>query len=221
MAKLVFMPEEKVLAAVKAARENSKQRKFKQTFSLSINLKNLDMKKPDSKIKTEIILPHGLSEGLKVGIFADALLPQAKAIEGVSVIRRDEIDSYGKNKKAMKIMAGQCWTFLAEAPLMPSVGKAFGPVLAVRNKMPKPIPPQLPNLKGAVDVARKTVRVALKESPVVQVPVGSEDFDDNKIAENIEAVIKAIETAAPKGKENLRNAYLKLTMGKPVKLELR
>ena len=215
------MPEEKVLAAVKAARESSKQRKFKQAFSLSINLKNLDMKKPDSKIKTEIVLPHGFGKESNVGIFADVLLPQAKVIEGVSVVRKDEIDSYGKNKKAMKILAGQCWSFLAEAPLMPAVGKAFGPVLAVRNKMPKPIPPQLPNLKAAVDAARKTVRVALKESPVVQVPVGSETLADEKIAENIEAVIKAIETAAPKGKENLRNAYLKLTMGKPVKFDLK
>ena len=215
------MAEEKILNAVKAVREQSKQRKFKQAFSLSINLKNLDMKKPDSKIKTEIILPHGFGKESNVGIFADALLPQAKALENVSVVRKDEIDSYGKNKKAMKILAGQCWSFLAEAPLMPAVGKAFGPVLAVRNKMPKPIPPQLPNLKGAVDIARKTVRVALKESPVAQVPVGSETLADEKIAENIEAVIKAIETAAPKGKENLRNAYLKLTMGKPVKFDLK
>ena len=218
---MIFIVEEKTLAVVKACRENSKQRKFKQTFSLAINLKNLDMKKPDSKIKTEIILPHGLGEGLRVGIFADALLPQTKDLEDVSVVRRDEIDSYGKNKKAMKALANQCWIFLAEAPLMPSVGKAFGPVLAVRNKMPKPLPPQLANLKAAVEVAKKTVKVALKESPVVQIPVGSEDFDDNKIAENIEAALKAIEAAAPKGKENLKNAYLKLTMGKPAKLELR
>lgn len=215
------MSDEKILNAVKAARENSKQRKFKQAFSLSINLKNLDMKKPDSKIKAEIILPHGFGKENVVGVFADALLPQAKALEGVSVIRKDEIDSYGRNKKAMKALANNCWTFLAEAPLMPSVGKAFGPVLAVRNKMPKPIPPQLQNLKGSVDIARKTVRVALKESPVVQVPVGSESLEDEKVAENIEAILKAIETAAPKGKENLRNAFLKLTMGKPAKIELR
>lgn len=215
------MPDEKFLAAIKAAREGSKERKFKQTFSLIINLKNLDMKKPESKIKTEISLPHGFGKDRKIGVFADALVPQAKSLEDVFLIRKEEIESYGRNKKLMKNVARECWSFVSEAPLMPAVGKAFGPVLAVRNKMPKPIPPQLQNLKGAVELAKKSVRVALKDSPVVQIPIGSEDFDDNKVAENIEVAIKAMETAAPKGKENLKNAFLKLTMGKPVKIELK
>lgn len=204
---------------VKKARESAKTRKFEQTFDLAIGLRGLDMKKPESKIKTQASLPHGLGKPVKIGVFADALIPQAKAMgESIILIRKDEIEPLGKDKRSAKKMARRCRMFFAEAPLMPLVGKFLGPVLAVRNKMPKPIPPTLPNLKGLIEKNNNLVDVVIKNTPVIHCPVGAEKMEDQKIADNVNAVLNVVKTALPNGKDNIRNCYLKLTMGKPVKV---
>ncbi len=208
---------EKTLAAIKKARESSK-RNFKQSFDLSINLKNVDLKRPENKVKTEVTLPHPVATIAKVGIFADLLIPKAKDINDLVLIRKDQIDSYAQNKKAAKALANSCIAFVAEAPLMPQVAKVLGPFLAVRNKMPKPIPPAIADLKPIVERSKNSVRLILKDSPVVNCRIGFEDMDDNKVSENIEAAIAAVAAALPKGKEQIKNAFVKLTMGKPAKI---
>ena len=50
--------KQKILEAIKLAREKSKERKFSQSFDLIINLKEFDIKK-EAKIDDFITLPHG------------------------------------------------------------------------------------------------------------------------------------------------------------------
>ena len=211
-----IMELEKIIEAVKKARE-SKKRNFNQSFDLSVNLKSIDLKKPENKIKTEVVLPNGLGRPVKVGFIADTLIPQVKDLENVVLVRKDQLDFYGKNKKETKRLAEQCYSFVAEAPLMPLVGKNLGQVLAVRNKMPKPVPPTV-NVIGLIETVSKTVRLAVKDSPVLHCIIGAEDMPDEKVAENIDAVIKVVLAALPKGKEQVKDAYVKLTMGKPAKV---
>lgn len=214
------MERKSILEAVKKLRESEK-RNFKQTFDLAINLKNIDLKKPENRIKTEVYLPNGTGKKPKIGIFADALIPNIKhlADESVILIRKDEIENFQRNKKKSKNIAKTCYAFLAEAQLMPLVGKSLGPVLAPRNKMPKPIPPTVPDLKPIIERARNTIKINLKDSPVIHCGIGLEDMDDNAIAENMEAILKTITPILPKGKEQIKNVYLKLTMSKPIKIE--
>jgi large subunit ribosomal protein L1 len=211
------MVNEKILEAVRKAR-NTKKRNFKQTFDLAINLKNIDLKKPENRIKTEIFLPHGLGKKVIIGVIADTLLPQTKELEDVVVIRKDELESLGKDKKSVKKIAKKCLNFVAEAPLMSLVGKHLGQVLGPRNLMPTPVPPTV-DLKSIVERKRKTVRVQLKNSPVIHLPVGSEDMKDEEIAENIEAALKTIIPILPKGKEQIKDIVIKLTMGKSVRVK--
>jgi len=214
----MVMSDKKIVDAIQKARESEK-RNFKQSFDLAINLKSIDMKKPENKIKTEIFIPNGFGGQQKIGVIADSLVPQAKSLENIVLIRKDELETLGKNKKLAKKIANECRYFIAEAPLMPLVGKHLGPVLAVRNLMPTPVPPTA-TIKPMVERASKTIKIALKESPTVHCSVGSEDLDDQKIAENVDTVIKAMIAALPKGKEQIKNAVIKLTMGKPVKFEV-
>jgi len=212
------MAEQKVLDAIKKARD-TKKRNFKQSFDLAINLKNIDLKKPENKIKAEIKIPH-ISRESKIGIIADNLLPQTRDLENIIVIRKDQIEAFGKNKKEAKKLARSCKYFLAEAPLMPAVGKALGPILAPKNLMPSPIPPTTPNLKAIIDQKRDILKVQLKDSPTIHVPVGSEDMKDEEIAENIDVIVRTVMTSLPKGREQVKNIIIKMTMGKPVKVIL-
>jgi len=212
------MVDEKIVEAVKKARD-TKKRNFKQTFDLAINLKNIDLKKPENRFKTEVKLPHGLGKETKIGVIVDSLLPQTNNIENIIVIKKDQLEILGKNKREAKKIANQCKYFLAEAPLMPLVGKFLGPVLAPRNLMPLPIPPNA-NLGAMINEKRNVLKIQLKDSPTIHIPVGTEDMDDQKIAENIDAVIKNIISVLPKGKQQIKDVCLKLTMGKTVRFKL-
>ena len=216
---MLYMVNEKILESIKKARD-SKKRNFKQSFDLAINLKNIDFKKPENKIKTEVNLPHGIGKSVKIGIIADTLTPQTKDLENIVLIRKDQLEGLGKNKKSAKKIAEECLSFIAEAPLMPLVGKHLGPVLATRNRMPTPIPPTTTDLKSIVEQKRNVIRIQLKDSPTIHLPVGTENMDDEKIAENIDAVIKNVISSLPKGKEQIKNFIIKLSMGKPVKFTL-
>lgn len=213
------MVNEKILAAIKSARESSAKRNFRQSFDMAINFRSIDTKKPEGKIKAEVRLPNPPA-GIKIGIFADTSIPQVRKLgDKVILISKDQLEGLAKNKKAAKTLAKQVNGFLAEAPLMPQVAKALGPVLAVRGKMPRPVPPTLPDLGPIVDNAAATVRIAVKDSPVVHMRIGTEDMKDEQIAANVEAVLKVVLAALPKGKEQIKDAIIKLTMGKPIKME--
>ena len=193
------MVNEKIIEAIKKARD-SKKRNFKQSFDLVINLRNIDLKKPENRIRTEVKLPHGLGKETKLGVIADILLPQTSGIENIIVIKKDQLEKFGKNKKEAKKIANQCLSFVAEAPLMPLVGRFLGPILAPRNLMPTPIPPTV-DLKSIVDQRRNIIKIQVKESPTIHLFVGTEDMDDQKISENIDAVIKNVTSKLSKGKE--------------------
>jgi len=212
------MVDEKILEAIKEARE-SKKRNFKQSFDLIINLKNIDLRKAENKIKFEVNIPHLSSKKSKIGVIVDSLASKVKDRDDVYVIKKDELENLGKNKKQVKNIAKECSYFIAEAPLMPLVGKSLGPVLAPRNLMPRPIPPTA-NIEPIIDQARKSIRFHLKDAPVVHLAVGTEDMDDKKIAENVEAVIERTTAGLPKGREQIKNFIIKLTMGKPIKFVL-
>jgi large subunit ribosomal protein L1 len=215
---MIIMADEKLMAAIKKAREDSK-RNFKQAFDLSVNLKGIDLKKPENKVKTEIKMVHPINDST-IGVMAENLLPQARELSGVIVINKAQIEAFGKDKKGAKKLARSCSYLLAEAPLMPLVGKFLGPVLAPKNMMPSPFPPTTQNLKGIVEQKRGIVKVALKDSPTIQMGIGKEEMSDEQVAENADHALKSILAVLPKGREQVKNFIIKLTMGKPVKVVL-
>jgi len=208
----------KLLEKLKRAREDSKKRKFNQTWDFSINLKGVDLKKPEHRFAIDFVLPEGRGKDSKIVIFADASINEAKKSADL-VITRDDIPSYAKDKKKLKELANDYDWFFGEISLMANIGKSFGAILGTRGKMPKPIPPKAP-IKPFVERAKRSTRIAVKSSPVIHIVVGSEDMTDEQIAKNIQAVFNTIKEKLPKGVNSMKSAYIKLTMGKPMKLEV-
>ncbi len=200
--------------AIKEARNT--KRNFKQTFDLIMILKNLDLKKPENRIKTEVNLPKGIGKPAKIAIIADALIPHTKDLENVIIIKKDDLPKM--NKKQVKKVASEVKAFVAEAPLMPLVGKHLGQVLAPRNMMPKPIPPTLTNLKPLLQRLSADVKINVKTTPTVQAPLGIEEMSDEDIEANAKAVINAVSGALPRKKEQIKEILIKTTMGKPIKV---
>jgi large subunit ribosomal protein L1 len=206
------LAEKSTVTAVQKALESAKKRKFTETVELAINLKDVDLSIPKNRIQDDIILPNGRGKAVRICVIGGGELAlKAKAVADL-VITPEEVGTIADNKKDAKKIANSTDYFIAEAPLMAVVGKRLGTVLGPRGKMPKPIPPGA-DPSGMVENLRKSVSIRTKDRMTFHVPVGAADMDPEKIAENIDAVLKRVETRLEKGKMNIASSYVKTTMG--------
>lgn len=198
----------KLQEAISHIRTN-KQRKFSQSFDLIINLKNIDLKKPENRFSKDVQLPHGRGKEINVGVISDKI---------PGGINKAEIESISNNKKKVRELVKNYEFLVCEAPLMPLVGKLLGKYLAPRGKMPKLLPPGRDH-NAAVNELKNSVRARVRDYPVVHVYAGNEKMSDQQIKENAEKILDEISKALPKGKNQIKNVYLKTTMSSPVKIE--
>ena len=108
---------------------------------------------------------------------------------------------------------------------MPAVATNFGRILGPVGKMPSPQLGVLPNedestIKTLISKINSNIRIRVKE-PSLKVGVAKESLKDDEIVENIQTVYKKILENLPKGIDNIRSIKIKLTMGKPVTVDIR
>jgi len=65
-----------------------------------------------------------------------------------------------------------------------------------------------------------SIKIRVKESSI-KVLIGKEKMSDAQIEENILAVYNGIVNVLPTNKENVRSVMIKLTMSKPVVVEIK
>lgn len=208
-----------LLSAVKMARAASPKRNFSQSFEIQIALKEIDPKKPEGKIAEEVVLPHYPGEPKRVVVFADGeLARRAREAGAVRVLGREEITELQKDRKQVKKLAEEFDFSIAQADLMILIGKALGPVLGTRGKMPKPVPPTA-DPAPIIERLRRSVRIATKEQLAVSAKIGVESMSDEEIAANAKAVLDAVEKRLG-DVSKIAAVRIKTTMGKPVELEV-
>jgi len=209
-----------LLAAVNEVKTNSKERKFSQSIDLAINLQNIDMKKPEGRIQERIELPHSVGTELKVCVIATGEMALKAKNEGASfVLERAALESLVTDKKKQKDIAKNYDVFIAEAPLMPLVGKSLGASLGPRGKMPTPVAPNA-DIKEQIEKHQKIVSVRMRGQPVIQCRIGNQAMPDKEIAENVQAVVRRIEGKLKRGIKNFRSVYLKTSMGSSIKVAM-
>ena len=92
-----------VLEAVKEAKEQSKPRNFTESVDIIINVRDLDVKKPENRFSEEVVLPKGRGKQVKLGVIADGeLIVQAKESGVALVINKADLEELGKNKRKLK-----------------------------------------------------------------------------------------------------------------------
>ena len=209
-----------ILAAVKEVKSKSTKRKFSQSIDLAINLQNIDMKKPEGRIQERIELPNSVGKELKICVIASGEMAlKAKKAGASLVVERAALEALVGDKKKQKDLAKNYDLFIAEAPLMPLVGRSLGASLGPRGKMPTPVPPNA-NIENQIKRHRKLVFVRMRGQPVLQCRVGNEDMADKEIAENVQAIMRRIEGKLKRGIKNVKSIYLKTSMGSAVKVAM-
>ncbi len=213
------MADSKTVEAVQKALEESKklERKFKQSVDVVINLKNIDMNDAKNRIEDEVMLPHGRGIEAKLALFASGDLAMKSKSHVDLVIKPEEIEELAKDKKKFKKMADEYDFFIAEAPLMPTIGKTLGIILGPRGKMPKPVPPNI-DITNIAKNLRKTVKVRSKTTKTIHATVGREEMSPDHIADNIDAILKRLEGKLERGKLNIGSVYVKTSMGPPMRV---
>jgi len=218
------MDKKNALDVVHELRKNIVQKKFVQMVDLVINLQELDFKKPDHQLDFYVTLPYSTGKKKMIAALVDVdMFDDAKAACD-TVIPLYQFEEYGKDKKRIKKLAKANDFFIAQATIMPKIAATFGRVLGPKNKMPNPkagcvVAPKS-NLKPLYEKLQKTIRILARQKPLLQLTIGREDMSDDQLAENLYNVYDQLIHHLPKERNNIKNVYIKTTMGKPVKVEV-
>jgi len=214
------VPKENISKALGEVRTKTEKRKFNQSIELAVRLREIDFKKPESRISENLELPTPTSKEVKVAVVAGGdLATRARAAGADLIIGREDLEKMGREKKQARKVAQNYDFFVAEAPLMPLVGKTLGQILGPRGKMPTPVPPTAP-IDDIIKRHRRNVRLKMKDQAVVQCKVGTEDMPDDALIQNIQTVISRLEAKLEKGPKNIKSIAVKASMGPPVKIPI-
>jgi large subunit ribosomal protein L1 len=215
------MNKKDALKALEKMRKETKKRGFTQSVEMMINFTGLDMKKPQNQVNVKVSLPNPTGKGSgKIAVFSKTEQFEKIAKDKVDlIINEKEIESLSKNKQKMNDLLEYDVLF-AEGPVMLTVAKFMGQQLAPKGKMPKPVH-NINSLDDIIAKAKTQVTITNKKGkfmPVVQTVVGTEEMKNESIVDNMVVVYESVRDSLPQKKQNIKNIYVKMTMGPPQKI---
>lgn len=190
--------------------------KFDETVEVHFNL-GVDPRKADQQIRNSLILPHGTGKTMRVLVFAEG----DKADEA----RQAGADYVGVDELIEKITGG--WfdfdVVITTPNLMGRIGK-LGRTLGPRGLMPNPkVGTVTMDIAQAVqDSKGGKVAYRVDKFANLHIPAGKLSFDEDKLKENIKAILAAILKERPAALKGvfIKSITLCTTMGPGVKLQV-
>jgi len=210
----VYHPREAIELAKKAA-----YTQFDETVELHLRM-GVDPRDATQQVRGIALLPHGLGKKVRVLVFAQG--------EAVRTAETAGADFVGGDDLIKKIEDG--WldfdTTIATPDMMGKVSR-LGKILGRRGLMPNPKSGTVvaaDDLPRAINDARQgRVEFRLDRTAIIHVPLGKVSFEDDKLMDNLAAVMEAVVKAKPSGAKGqyVRTASLTTTMGPGMKLDLK
>ncbi len=188
---------------------------FDETVELHFRL-GVDPKKANQMVRGTVVLPNGTGKDVKVLVFAEG--------DKVDEAKNAGADYVGMDDLAEKIQGG--WTdfdvAIASPNMMGKVGK-LARILGPRKLMPNPKAGTITNdIEKAVKEAKAgKVEYRIDKFSNIHVPLGKISFENEKLAENAEALMRAIlrdRPASAKGRY-VRNITICSTMSPGIKID--
>lgn len=189
--------------------------KFDETVELHVKL-GVDSRHADQQVRGALVLPHGTGKSVKVAVFAKG--PKIEEAESAGA------DYVGGEDLVEKIQKENWFDFdiaVATPDMMGVVGK-IGRLLGPKGLMPNPKSGTVTfDVADAIkDIKAGKVEYRVDKANIVHSPVGKVSFGNEKLSENINALMGALikaKPAAAKGKY-LKSVSISSTMGPGVKL---
>jgi large subunit ribosomal protein L1 len=190
--------------------------KFDETVEVAVRL-GVDPKKQDQAVRGVVVLPHGTGKTKRVLVFAKG--DKAKEAEAAGA------DFVGDAELINKIQQG--WfefdVCVATPDMMSEVGK-LGRLLGGKGLMPNPKAGTVTFEVGKAiqEIKAGKIEYRLDRAGQIHAPIGKVSFDENKLSENLRALIEALVRSKPAAAKGvyLKSAAVSSTMGPSVKLSL-
>jgi large subunit ribosomal protein L1 len=190
--------------------------KFDETVELSLGL-GIDPRHADQMVRGLLSLPNGTGKTLRVGVFARGPKAEEATAAGADVVGAEDL---AEKVQAGEIAFDRC---IATPDMMALVGR-LGKILGPRGLMPNPkLGTVTMDVKGAVTAAKSgQVEFRAEKAGIIHAGIGKASFEPAKLAENIRALVDAIQKAKPTGAKGtyLQKAALSSTMGPGVKVDV-
>lgn len=183
--------------------------KFNQSVDIALNL-GIDPRKSDQVVRGAAVLPNGTGKSVRVVVFAQGDNAEAAKAAGADIVGMDDLADEIKNGRS------DFDVVIAEPAAMRVVG-TLGQILGPRGLMPNPkVGTVTADVKTAVEnVKAGQVRFRADKGGVVHAMIGKLNFDDNKLVENLRALVVEVNKLKPASSKGvyLKKAYLSTTMG--------
>lgn len=190
--------------------------KFDETVEVAVRL-GVDPKKQDQAVRGVVVLPNGTGKTKRVLVFAKG--EKAKEAEAAGA------DFVGDSDMINKIQQG--WfefdVCVATPDMMGEVGK-LGRILGGKGLMPNPKAGTVTFevTKAVQEIKAGKIEYRLDKAGQIHAPIGKVSFDDQKLSENLKALIDALVRSKPAAAKGvyLKGAAVSSTMGPSVRLNL-
>jgi len=202
--------------------DKEKKRNFTQSIELVINIKDVDLTKPEKRFSMVVELPRGLAgKARRIAVIASGNLALEAQRSGSvdKVFERAEIEAIIGNKREAKKIAERFDYILVEPALLPIAAKALGAALGSRGKAPIPIPPGS-SIDELASKYKRSVTLMLRKVPQISAIIGTEEMSHGELLDNVQAVINRVLEKLEKRWGNIGSIYLKKSMGPPIKVEM-
>lgn len=191
--------------------------KFDQTVELALKL-GVDPRNSAQSVRGTVSLPNGTGKTIRILVFTKGDKVKEALDAGAEYAGHDEL--------LEKVNGG--WTdfdaVVATPDMMREVGK-LGKVLGPRGLMPTPKAGTVTNdiAKAIQELKAGKIEFKLDRHGVVNVGVGKLSFTKEKLEQNIQAFLNAVQRAKPASAKGnyMRSLALSSTMGPGIKIDLR
>ena len=188
---------------------DQKREKFDETIEISMNL-GIDPRHADQMVRGVVSLPNGNGKVMKIAVFAK----DKKAEEA----KQAGADNVGADDLAEDMQKGNLDydRVIATPDLMGIVGR-IGKILGPKGLMPNPkLGTVTPDIKSAVEAAKSgQVQYRAEKTGIVQAGIGKASFGSDKLIENVNSFIEAIQKSRPSGAKGtfIKKISISSTMG--------
>jgi large subunit ribosomal protein L1 len=192
--------------------------KFDETIEMHFRL-GIDPRHSDQQVRNTVLLPNGLGKTVRVLVFAEGEDARAAEVAGADIV--------GGDAELEKIQKDNWMDFdavLAVPSMMARIGRVAR-VLGPRGLMPNP---KAGTVVQAAELAKaitelKAGRVEFRNDKTgnLHVPVGKASFDADKLLENAQSIVDAVNRNRPSSVKGVfvRRVTITSTMGPGIHIE--
>ena len=207
---VLYTPDEAVALVKKASTA-----KFDETVEVHIRT-GCDGRHADQQIRGAVVLPNGTGKTVRVLVFAKGIKADEAQAAGADYVGAEELIPKIQNENWFE------FDVVVATPDMMGVVGRLGRVLGPKGLMPNPKAGTVTMdvTRAIQEIKAGKIEYRLDKSNIIHVPVGRVSFTEEKLGENLKALMDAIvrvRPAAVKG-QYLKSISISGTMGPGVKI---